>query len=122
MEQSKSFEDVPVWQKAHQFVLSIYEKTKFCPKEELCGLTSQFRRASASIGANISEGYKKNSTRDKLWFFNIVQGVLEEYSYYFILTEDLNYVEDIKSQNESLIEVSKLSKAYSRFLLNSLNS
>ncbi|MFA5805116.1 MAG: four helix bundle protein [Melioribacteraceae bacterium] len=55
---SKSFKDLIVWQKAHQFVLSIYRITKLFPKEELYGLSNQFRRAAVSIAANIAEGFR----------------------------------------------------------------
>lgn len=45
----KSFQDLIVWQKAHQFVLEVYKVTKGFPREEIFGLTSQFRRAAISI-------------------------------------------------------------------------
>ena len=54
---TQSFEDLLVWQKAHQYVLSIYRITKGFPKEEMFGLVNQMRRASASITANIAEGF-----------------------------------------------------------------
>lgn len=82
-----------MWQKAHKFVLSVYKNTASFPKEELFGLTSQFRRAAVSIAANIAEGYKKKGTKDKLRFFNISQGSIEECRYYLILSRDLNYIE-----------------------------
>ena len=46
MEKSKSFKELLVWQKAHEFVLSIYRSTENFPKYEIYGLTSQFRRAA----------------------------------------------------------------------------
>jgi len=49
MGQSKSFTDLIIWQKAHKFVLNVYELTKDFPKSELYGLTSQLRRAAVSI-------------------------------------------------------------------------
>jgi len=55
----KSFLDLIVWQKAHQFVLSIYNHSESFPKSEIYGLTSQIRRASVSVAANIAEGFKK---------------------------------------------------------------
>ena len=73
-----SFENIIAWQKAHQFVLRVYLITKQFPKDELFGLTSQFRRAAVSIEANIAEGYKKLGKADKLRFLNIAQGSLEE--------------------------------------------
>lgn len=40
MDKSKSFEDLLVWQKGHEFVLEVYKITKQFPKEEIYGLTS----------------------------------------------------------------------------------
>ena len=75
---SRTFEDLIVWQKAHQFVLAVYRLSESFPSKELYGLTSQFRRAGMSIPANIAEGYKKSGRSDKMRFFNIAQGSLEE--------------------------------------------
>ncbi len=61
---SRSFTDLECWQKAHEFVKSVYKVTKLFPEDELYGLTSQFRRAAVSIAANICEGYKKISKAD----------------------------------------------------------
>jgi hypothetical protein len=52
----KSFKELKVWQKAHETTLAIYELTRGFPREELYGLTSQLRRAAASVGANIARG------------------------------------------------------------------
>ena len=83
------FEDLVVWQKAHQFVLKAYRLSKGFPRAEVFGLTSQFRRAAVSIAANIAEGFKKRGKADKLRFFNIAQDSLEECRYYLILARDL---------------------------------
>src|SRR5437667_7757197 len=88
---AKSFEDLVVWQKAHQFVLGIYRLTDGFPKTETYGLTSQLRRAAVSIPANIAEGFKKNGRPDKVRFMNIAQGSVEECRYYLILAKDLGY-------------------------------
>jgi four helix bundle protein len=55
---AKSFEDLIVWQKAHQFVLTIYRTSETIPKSEPYGITSQLKRAAVSIPANIAEGFK----------------------------------------------------------------
>jgi four helix bundle protein len=65
---AKTFEDLEVWQKAHAYVLSVYRLTEGFPKHELFGLTSQLRRASVSIPANIAEGFKKIGNADKARF------------------------------------------------------
>jgi four helix bundle protein len=54
-----TFQNILAWQKAHEFTMLVYQITKHFPEEERFGLTSQFRRAAVSIGANIAEGYKK---------------------------------------------------------------
>jgi four helix bundle protein len=88
---SKTFEDLIVWQKAHQFVLKIYKFSSKFPKEENYGLTSQLRRAAISIPSNIAEGFIKRGKKDKIRFFNISQGSIEECRYYLILSNDLVY-------------------------------
>ncbi len=57
----EDFKDLVVWTKAHQLTLAVYKQTRAFPKEEMYGLTSQVRRASASIGANIAEGCGRRS-------------------------------------------------------------
>jgi four helix bundle protein len=113
---AKSFEQLIVWQKAHQFVLGIYRFTADFPKSETYGLTSQFRRASVSIPANIAEGFKKRGRADKVRFLNIAQGSLEECHYYLILAKDLNYGDTTRLQPQ-LEEVSKLLAAYAAKIL-----
>ena len=90
---SRSFKDLECWQQAHEFVKAVYAVTKEFPKDELYGLTSQFRRAAVSIAANICEGYRKLSRADKLRFLNIAQGSLEECRYYLILSYDIEYID-----------------------------
>ena len=117
-EPAKSFRDLIVWQKAHEFVLTVYRLTETFPKEERYGLTSQLRRAAVSIPANIAEGFKKRSKLDKARFMNIGEGSVEECRYYLILSKDLGYG-DTKQLMGLLEEVSKLLRAYSASILNS---
>ena len=112
-----TFEDLLVWQKAHQFVLTVYRMTQTFPRSETYGLTSQFRRAAVSIAANIAEGFRKRGNADKLRFYNIARGSLEECRYYLILTRDLEYG-DISDLRPLLEETSKLLEAYSHTILN----
>lgn len=109
-----TFENLVVWQRAHQFVLFVYKLTRNFPDDERFGLSSQFRRAAVSITANIAEGNKKLSKADKLRFFNISQGSLEECRNYIILAHDLGYIDD-RSNNEMrdmIEEVSRMLNAY----------
>ena len=111
MEPAKNFNHLIVWQKAHKFVLEVYVYTSKFPREEVYALTSQFRRAAVSIAANIAEGFKKKSNRDKIRFYNISQGSVEECRYYLILSNDLKYVENLHLL-ELITEVSKILDAY----------
>lgn len=113
---AKTFQDLVVWQKAHQFVLDIYVLTAQFPKTEMYGLTSQLRRAAVSIPANIAEGFKKRTKPDKSRFMNIAQGSVEECRYYLILAKDLAYA-NTDAQMRQLEAVSKLLDAYNRALL-----
>lgn len=113
---SRSFQDLIVWQKAHQFVLSAYRYSDGFPQKEMYGLTSQFRRAAISIPANIAEGFKKKSKIDKARFMNIAQGSLEECRYYLILAKDLGYGES-RQLMAQLEEASKLLERYTTAIL-----
>ena len=115
---SKTFKDLLVWQKSHQFVLDIYRLTRTFPKEETYGLVSQLRRATVSMPANIAEGFRKRGKADKVRFFNIAQGSLEEVRYYLILTRDLKYG-DTKQLMILLEEISKMLESYIRSVLDS---
>jgi four helix bundle protein len=114
MEATKTFQDLQVWRESHKFVVKTYVLTKEFPKEEIFGLTSQFRRAAVSIAANIAEAYPKRGVADKLRFLNIAQASLEECRYYIILSLDLNYIkmEDMQNLSEILNSTSRLLNAY----------
>lgn len=102
------FEDLEVWRKAHALVLDIYKLTKQFPQDERFGLVSQMRRSAVSVPANIAEGYKKRSPRDKAHFYNIAQGSLEEVRYFLILSGDLGYCEDNSNLLALVDEVGKM--------------
>lgn len=118
---TQSFKDIMAWQKAHVFVLDVYRMTTKYPTHERFGLCSQFQRAAVSIPANIAEGYKRISKADKLRFFNIAQGSLEECRYYILLSKDLNYItgEDFQYLNKAVEDTSYLLNGYCRKIANS---
>jgi four helix bundle protein len=62
---AEKFQDLIVWQKGHQLVLSVYRQTRTLPKEELFGLVSQMRRAAVSVPANIAEGFRSAAVPKK---------------------------------------------------------
>ena len=120
---SQSFEQLIVWLKAHSYVLAIYKITKQYPKEELFCLVNQMRRAAASITANIAEGYAKISSKDKLRFYNISQGSLEETRNFIILSKDLGYItlQDKEQLGIQAAEISRLLNAYCIALLKNVS-
>ncbi|MGH9783435.1 MAG: four helix bundle protein, partial [Terriglobia bacterium] len=110
---ARTFRDLLVWQKAHEFVLAVYRFTATFPREETYGLLPQMRRAAVSIAANIAEGFGKRSKPEKARFLNMAEGSTEESRYYLILAQDLGYGETLKLSN-LLEEVSRLLNAYLR--------
>jgi len=111
MEPAKSFKDLIVWQKAHELVMGIYEVSTQFPKDEVYGLTSQIRRSSSSVAANIAEAFKKRSEKDKLRILNIGQGSLSETQYHLLLANDLKYGE-LRALEVKAEEVSRLLESY----------
>ena len=117
---SRTFQDVDLWCKAHTWVLGVYKFSAAFPHHETYGLTSQLRRAAVSVPANFAEGFKKNGLADKVRFYNIAQGSLEECRYYLILARDLGYG-DSDSLMRSLEEVSRMLDGYSNAIRRSRN-
>ena len=108
---AETFQDLIVWQKAHQLVLRVYRLTSTYPKAELFGLVSQMRRAAVSVPANIAEGFKRKGQSDKARVMNIAQGSLEELRYYFILSRDLEYIKRSEGSDD-VDEVGRMLAAY----------
>jgi four helix bundle protein len=115
---ARTFRDLVVWQKAHQFVLSVYAFTAHFPKPETYGLSIQMRKAAVSIPANIAEGFRRRGKADKVRFLNTSESSVEESRYYLILSEDLGYGKTGELL-DSLEEVSRLLNAYAKAILNS---
>jgi four helix bundle protein len=108
---ARTFRDLLIWQKAHQFVLRVYGETAHFPPDERFGLTRQLRRSAVSIPANIAEGFVKRGIADKLRYLNIAQGSLEESRYYLILASDLG-IADLSALEEQVDECSRMIEAY----------
>ena len=117
---AKTFEDLLMWRKAHQFVLAVYGLTAAFPKHETYGLVSQMRRAAVSIPANIAEGFRKRGRADKARFMNMAEGSIEESKYYLILARDLGYGATEKLAAD-LEEISSMIHTYARAILTSVS-
>ena len=89
---SKSYCNVIAWQSAHAFALKVYEITKSFPKEERYGMTSQLRRASLSVPANIVEGTARQGSKELKNFLNIAIGSLAEAEYLLEFCKDAGFL------------------------------
>ena len=85
------YEDLDVYQKAFQTVLTVHDWTCHFPKEERFAMVVQMHRAASSVPANIAEGFVRLKPRDKARFYNIAEGSAEELSVFVRLPDRLGY-------------------------------
>jgi four helix bundle protein len=106
----EDFKDLVVWRKAHHLTLAVYQRTRSFPKEEMYGLTSQVRRAFASIGANIAEGCGRRSDGEMKRFLQIARGSASELEYHLLLAKDLQFLgrDEFKDLEEKILEVQRM--------------
>jgi len=88
----QDYHDLLVWRRTLEFVKLVYRLSKHFPKDELYGLTSQLRRASVSVLANIVEGRGKPTEKDFIRFLYISKGSLNECQCFLELVLELNYI------------------------------
>ena len=117
----KNFRDLQVWDKAHKLTLEAYKITQAFPREELYGLTSQIRRSSASIGANIAEGCGRRGNGDFHRFLQNAMGSASELEYHILLAHDLGILPQpkFKDLNTNIVEVKRMLSALIRKLMKS---
>jgi four helix bundle protein len=87
----RDFRELKVWQKAHQLTLAVYQITSDFPREELYGLTSQLRRASSSISANLAEGCGRKGVAKFARYCSIAMGSASELDHP-LLARDLRLI------------------------------
>jgi four helix bundle protein len=106
----QSFWNLKVWEKAHAVTLDIYSASRSFPKDELYGLTSQMRRASASIGANIAEGSCRRGDIEFGRFLQIAMGSASELEYHLLLAHDLHILQrmDYERLSDGVVEVKRM--------------
>lgn len=86
-----SFEEMPVWKKAMDLAVQIYDLTEKLPRKEDYGLTSQIRRSALSVPGNLSEGFGRKHTKDKLNFYYHSRGSLAETKNHLIYGHRVGY-------------------------------
>ncbi len=106
----QDFRNLQVWTKAHEMTLYAYRSTKSFPKEEMFGLTSQIRRACASIGANIAEGCGRKGNPELGRFLQIAMGSASEVESHILLARDLGMLSasEYKQFNSRVTELKRM--------------
>ena len=112
----KSYRDLLVWQQAMNLAVLCYSLTRSFPKDELFGLTSQLRRSSASIAANIAEGHGRENSGSFVQFLRIAQGSLKETETHLSLAERVNIAKAVEIQPavEKCEEIGKMLRSLIR--------
>lgn len=88
----KEFNDLKAWQAAYKLSIDIYTISKLFPSSEIYGLTSQIRRSSVSIAANIAEGFGKRTYKEKVHYYYQAHGSLVETKSHVLISKGLNYM------------------------------
>ena len=114
----KDFRQLSIWQRSHHLTLAVYTLTKGFPKDEQYGLTSQLRRASASIPANIAEGCGRDSEAELKRFLDIAHGSAAEADYHLLLAHELGYLNssDYAPLAKEVGEIKRMIGAFARKL------
>jgi four helix bundle protein len=114
----RNYRDLAVWQRGMDIALKVYEATKDFPSDERFGLTSQLRRASASVPANIAEGHARASTKDFLRHVSIAIGSLAEAATFVELAGRLNYgnVDELRRIFEAMTEERRMLRTLQKSL------
>ncbi len=111
----QNFRNLKVWHKAHTATLSVYRRTAAFPKNELFGLTSQMRRAAASIAANIAEGCGRDGDAELARFLQIAMGSASELEYHLLLARDLELL-NVPEYNRLNQDVTELKRMLATFI------
>ena len=98
----RNYKDLRVWDEAHRLTLDVYKASRTFPQEERFGLTSQVRRSSASIAANLAEGCGRRSEGEMTRFVQIAMGSGAELSYHLLLAKDLGFLPEARYAELSL--------------------
>lgn len=114
----ENFKDLKVWSKAHELTLAVYRATRKFPREEIYGLTSQIRRAVASIGANVAEACGRRSDPEMRRFVQIARGSANELEYHLLLARDLEFltVTEFRELESKTLEIQRMLAALAQRL------
>jgi four helix bundle protein len=95
----RRFVELKVWQRAHALVKDSYRETEGFPdKDQFGGITSQLRRATVSVAANLAEGVKRSSRAEFARFVTIAEGSASEADYFVLLSAELGFMNEAALQ------------------------
>jgi four helix bundle protein len=114
----EDFKNLKVWSKAHELTIKIYGRTRTFPNDEMYGLTSQIRRAAASIGASIAEGCGRRSDPEMKRIIQIARGSASELEYHLLLARDLHFLNQLefKELEAKVLEIQRMLAALAQRL------
>jgi four helix bundle protein len=112
----KSYRDLLVWQRSVELAVLCYKLSRNFPKADLFGITSQMRRSSASVAANIAEGHGRESSPQFVQFLKIAQGSLKETETHIIIAGklELGSREELKQALKMCEEIGKMTRSLIR--------
>lgn len=111
----QDFQNIRVWQSAHEVTLRVYQQTSQFPDAERFGVTSQLRRACASIGANIAEGCVRATDADFRRYLYMAMGSASEAQNFILLSRDLTYLSSADA-SALLDELGRVKAMLARFI------
>ncbi len=112
-EKIRNFKQLQIWQKGMEIVKLVYSLTGKFPQEELYGLTSQVRRASVSIPANIAEGFKRFHNKEYIQFLHVTLGSAAELETELLIARELGYIseDELNELSEKIDHLSKMTSS-----------
>ncbi|OAD46349.1 four helix bundle protein [Polaribacter atrinae] len=116
-----SFEKLKVWQEAIDLSVEVYGISKSFPVDEKYGITSQLKRATNSIAANIAEGTSRITNKDKAHFSTIAFSTTMEVLNHIILCHKLKFIDEIVYNDirQRIYKISNMLNALRKSQLNS---
>ena len=114
----KNYQKLQIWQRGPDLTISLFRATRLLPKEELCALTNQMRRAWVSIPANIAEGCGRDGDAELKRFLTIAMGSACELDYYLLLSRELGYLPETAARplSAEVMEIRRMLGSFIRRL------
>ncbi len=112
----RDYKTLEGWKLSHALVLDLYRITRKFPTTEQYGLTSQIRRAGASIPANLAEGCGRGGDAELSRFLTIAMGSASELEYHLLLSKDLGLIPttDYQVLSDNLTRIRRMLNTFNK--------